>query len=353
MSDTSHAFCIYNPINLEGQGERTDAMYNFQEFFNYWNTLIKDWHVAPDKEIRKNVYLSKFSNPTSSPLYQGYVGHKLIDFYKYRPEPYLGDPENCCAVMLNLNPGFGIPPSVEEYTHPDYKLQHCEAKDKIHYDAKGFVPYLSGQFVADPKECVKTRDDIPSGVFWWNGSYNKKLQTCTGGRIDYIHHLYNLYFGKTPNNLPFVLEVCPWRSYNFKLTHIFPEGIPENNNDKLVDVIDKYVITPALQATKGKSTLPFVICIGSAVKNLAKILNLETKPEWCWNGNKGIVQWPTHGNGQSIERTYTLYRRDDCYLLNIYAPGSNKPPGKGTFQKEIEPRIIENIKSIINHNFLK
>lgn len=318
-------------------------MCNFQTFFTYWDTLIKQWYKNPDEVIKGNVYLSKFGDPASSPLYQGDAG----DFYKYRPEPYLGDPENCCAVMLNLNPGFGVPAGVDEKTHPDYKLQHCDAADKIHYDEKRFIPYLAGEFVEDPETCVKSREDIPGGVFWWNGTYNSKENRCTGGRIDYIHHLYCLYFGTKPDRLPFVLEICPWHSQSLNLGYIFPNGVPTDPNDQLIKVINDNVISPALLATKENNTLPFVICIGNVVKELADVLTLETKPEWCWNENSGMKQWPVRKDGKRVKRTYTLYHRDGCYLLNISAPGSNKPPGKGPFQSEIEPEILDYIKSII------
>ena len=319
-------------------------MYDFTSFFNYWDRLIEDWSNNPGKTISSDVYLSKYTPSSASPLYRG----RGFDYYKYRPEPYLGNPDNCCAVMLNLNPGFGIPTDADEKLHPDYRLQHCEAVDKIHYDAKGFVPYLAGEFVNDPQHCVKSRADIPGGVFWWNGTYNRNIKKCTGGRIDYIHHLYNLYFGTQPDKLPFVLELCPWHSYNFSLRHIFPQGIPDDSRDELVRTINDYVITPALQATKGSSVLPFVICIGSAVKELAKVLNLETKPEWCWSEDSGMEKWPVRKDGKKVVRSYTLYHRDGCYLLNISAPGSNKPPGKGTFQTDIEPAIVKYIGSIVS-----
>lgn len=332
-------------------------MNDFLDFYRYWDGLVEDWSEDPETTIRDNVYLSKYQNPEKSPLYKDESSG--FEYYKYLPEAYFGDPENCCAVILNLNPGFGISSKKTETEHPDYKLLHieCSEDERLEYDRKRFVPYLAGKFVDDAKRLVRKNRKVPGGVFWWYGTYNKQAQKCTGGRIDYIHHLYRLYFGKdkTPDRLPLGLEICPWRSYSFSMSHIFPDGIPTSPDDDLVKTINDYVLVPALLATKGKDTLPFVICIGSVIKELHNVLGLKVVAAWDntnWMNSGMFPFWPKRLNDrdevEDVVRTYTLYEKDGCYLLNTYAPGSNKPPKKETFQVMVEPAIVEYIRNLIN-----
>ncbi len=321
----------------------------FEDFYRYWNQMLEDWQNDPEKTFRTNVFLSKVNNVSKNHLYRKVINGKIFDLYKYRPEPYLGKPDDCCAVILNLNPGFGVSPYLTESSQADYKLQHYDAKDKIEYDAKEFVPYLNGKFVQTPSEIAKDNPAIPNGVFWWYGTYKKSAGRCTGGRIDYIHHMYELYFEKLPKNLPFALEICPWRSYDFNLNYIFPGGVPEDPNDDLIRVINDYVLAPALNATMRDGVLPFVLCIGSAITKLKDVLGLIEVKEW--NQDCNDPDWPKKINKdnqvENVVRSYKLFQKEGKYLLNIFAPGSNKPPCKDSF-KRIEGKILEEFKLISN-----
>lgn len=325
----------------------------FDKFIKHWNNFIEAWKKAPYDVVKNDVYFSKYGeNREKSPLYQGTINNQTFDFYKYCPEPYLGNPENCCAVILNLNPGFGV--SGEEKSHPDYKLQHWDyvKSNSTRYSERAlkFDPYLSGEYInSGRKNITKKSKNIPGGVFWWYGYYNNSWHE---GRVGYVNGLYKTWFGQQPDKLPFALEICPWHSHNFNLSHIFlSQARRKTEQNDLIQAIKRYVLEPALEATAGTNVLPFVICIGQAITELSELLGLDEVKECRWNEKEHDgCDWPSNNN-RSIRRTYQLYRYN-CngkwrYLLNTYAPGSNRPPRKDAFQNKVEPHIIDKIKNYI------
>lgn len=334
-------------------------MDTFENFIKHWDDLIEEWKESPETTIKKDKYLTKFSvdNKAKSKLYKGEIGDKEFEFYKYLPEAYLGDPRNCCAVILNLNPGFGISPTDDIKNHPDYKLQHHDFhkdnRNKYSVGALAFTPYLDINLIQDIENGDTDIKDVPGGLHWWRGKYDRNANIWYGGRVDYIKHLYKLYFDKETNILPFALEICPWHSHKFNLGYIITARMKNKDND-LVKYIRDNIINPAVQATANKKVLPFVICIGKAITELSKCLGLKEVVGFRWeNGYRngsGIDNWPKEDN-RPLNRTYQLYEyklnEETYYLLNTYAPGSNKTPGRDTFQLGVEKQIIDAIKTYI------
>lgn len=121
----------------------------------------------------------------------------------------------------------------------------------------------------------------------------------------------------------------------------------------MVNEINNYIITPALAATKGDGVLPFVICIGKTITDLCDLFGLNHIDECIWNQDNQSEndKWPTK-DGKKVNRTYQLYERDGLYLLNIFAPGGNKPPSI-EFQNSIEEAIIDKIMSYIQSSTQK
>ena len=115
----------------------------------------------------------------------------------------------------------------------------------------------------------------------------------------------------------------------------------------MIKAINDYVIEPALQATKSEGVLPFVICIGKPISELCDVLGLKPVLNAKWDNESPIEGWPDDNNNRAVNRTYQLYEKNGMYLLNTYAPGSNKPPCADTFQQEVEPKIIAKLKDII------
>lgn len=345
-------------------------MEKIEKFIEHWDNLIDRWKKDSEDTIGRDVYFSKYrGNEEKSKLYINNSFSENVEFYKYLPEPYLGDPNNCCAVMLNLNPGFGIDLDVCKddsrlREHPDYKFQHHDNwknETKKYSDfALKFEPYLSDNIINGNQSEIKNGGKHPGGVYWWYGTYDDRSKKCTGGRIDYIEHLYNLWFGENKFKLqerkPFALELCPWHSHKFGLSDIITKKMKTKDND-LVRALKKYVLEPALMATQGNDVLPFVICIGKAITELCDVLDLK-RVECCkWeNGKKGDVNidnWPINDKNdkQLVQRTYQLYECEingnRYFLLNTYAPGSNKTPAKETFQIGVEDEIIKSIQKYI------
>lgn len=340
--------------------------------FNYWKSMK---HCLNSKS-----YASiNLINPATGTYYpgaeyflaRGIAKSKLTPYLVYSPEPFLGDVNNCCAVMLNLNPGSGMCPSGSA----DFNLQHINSTDpngralqnthNVVRDITEFKPYLNDtarnniDYYRGPHICP--------GSIWWRGSW--KGGSISGGRVDYLDRWYEIYYGTNivcssnssnptanshtafVNNIrPLALEICPWHSKQFALSHIFTSkdlkaldnGTPLSTNGQiLVNVIIERVIDPALKATRSrKDTLPFVIAVGKPFVTLSKAVGLTVMQ--TWDESSGIPLWPV-SDGRNVKRTYTLYRKNIdgqyYYLLVTWSPGSNHAPHKDF--RSVEEQVIK------------
>ena len=209
------------------------------------------------------------------------------------PEFFLGDPDSCSAVILNLNPGT--------------------ADQGFHYSRFNDYDYS------------KNAKEFPlgdSGSEWWFG------KNGTGGRNAWINNL----IGNDKGLKPFALEICPLHSKSW--------GRLDYNNAELKDEIAKYVFDPAFKAVSN-SKADFAIAIGKDFVKILKHFGFKERLAWDQNQHPQNV-WPQNKKGLPINRTFVLFEKENNRVFCTYAPGSNRSPGKNF--REIEHQFVEEIK---------
>lgn len=268
-------------------------MFNFDKFYTDCNNRFNDWKSDPVNYAKNNVYIQASGNEKSF-----FYEEKQ---HEYMPEFFLGDPDSCSAVILNLNPGTAD----QGFHYKDSRFNNYDYSKK----AKGFPLGASG--------CK-----------WWFGANG------TGGRNAWINNL----IGNNDWNLkPFALEICPLHSKSW--------GGLDYTNTNLRKEIDNYVFDPAFKAVSN-SKADFAIAIG---KDFVKILSdpffgFKERLVWNQDNHPQNMVWPKNKKDSLINRTFVLLEKDNNRVFCTYAPGSNRPPG-GKFRK-IERQFVEEINKI-------
>lgn len=293
-----------------------------KQFVEKNNTLISEWYEDPRQCAEKNVYFQNYSKTTRkknkgiehSPLYSN---GDSIEYYKYRPEPYLGDPYNCSIVMLNLNPGFGGEDGDKPLHWKDGVLVDDKICKNYYYYAKVF-PY------------IQEDDNRHEGAKkWWQPR-----------KVWLDNFVEKVVGGIKASSAPFAIELCPWHSKSWK-------DLKYKEDEYLKNYILSYVIAPAIEAAKG-AQVKFPVCIGKSFEIILDLLHF-VKTNYVWNTQSPatLEVWPSDPNdGHKIQRTYQLLKNDkNEYILNIWAPGSNKVPSEKF--ENVEKIIMEEIKKII------
>ncbi len=289
-----------------------------KRFIDQNNELIKNWYDNPETRVEDDVYFKNHTNTTKSkkknkveysPLYRSSSG---IKYFKYRPEPYLGDPYNCSVVMLNLNPGFGG----EDGDKPLHWKDGILVTDEIcqnYYDYAKEFPY------------IKKNDNCHEGARkWWQS------------RKVWLDNFVEKVAGDKVASAPLAIELCPWHSKSWK-------DLKYNEDEDLQNYILSYVIAPAIEAAK-KAQVKYPVCIGKSFETILPLLGFD-KGERCWNQDSGLKDWPT-SKGRKTQRTYQLFKNEkNEYILNIWAPGANKTPSQSF--NDAETFIVSKIKEII------
>lgn len=154
-----------------------------RSFYNRCDTLIKDWlknDFDKTSTYQNDPFLSEQKKPNRGLLKPEYI--------ELMPEPFFGDPDNNLAVILNLNPGYGL---------DDKKsIGKSKVKNKLCQGYSAFAknnPYLSN--------C----NFHPNAYNWWKKRYDW-LKTLLGYNED--------------DRKPFTLEFCPWHSSNWSEARI-------------------------------------------------------------------------------------------------------------------------------------
>lgn len=263
----------------------------FKQFYADCNQRFNDWKSDPDNYAKNNVYIAA-SGQGKSFFYKDKQ-------YEYMPEFFLGDPDSCSAVILNLNPGTA-----------DSGF-HCNDPKFNNYD-----------YSANAKKFPLGT----SGSKWWFGENGKE------GRNAWIN---NLIGNDNWDLKPFALEICPLHSKSWG-------GLDYTMTD-LQEEIAKYVFDPAFKAVKN-SKADFAIAIG---KDFVKILSdpffgFKERLVWDRDNHPQYITWPKNKKGNPTNRTFVLLEKENNRVFCTYAPGSNRPPGKN-FRK-IEHQFVEEIK---------
>ena len=263
----------------------------FKQFYADCNQRFNDWKSNPDNYAKNNVYIQASGNEKSF-FYKN-------NQHEYMPEFFLGNPDLCSAVILNLNPGT--------------------ADQGFHYTDSRFNNY-------DYSEKAKCFPLGTSGCKWWFGANG------TEGRNAWIN---NLIENDDLNLKPFALEICPLHSKSW--------GRLDYDNPKLKDEIAKYVFAPAFEAVS-KSKALFAIAIGKDFVKILKHFGFKERLVWDQDPKKHPknMVWPENKKGKPTNRTFVLLEEENNRVFCTYAPGSNRPPGKNF--RVIEHQFVEEIK---------
>lgn len=264
--------------------------YKWKDFFEQSDQFIQEWSKSPEKCALNSIYLQA-SGEEKSFLY----GDK-----DHMPEPFLGNPERCSAVMLNLNPAAPM--------------------DKFRVDN------VSQQIIdgySDRAKEWKIFEENDGGFVWWATREN----------------WLNRIIGNEDTTLkPFAMEICPWHSKKW--------GKLDYQNKDLIDTINKNVLTPAFNAVKN-SHLPFAIAIGKDFYNVLTIKDENGKLYLGFTQKESIVEgipnedakdltmpkWPQSSATQKpTSKAFAIFendRQDRILCIWCTKGGSNKPPQEG------------------------
>lgn len=294
--------------------------YNIASFYSQSKTIIQQW---------KKINLSDPDSYSSVPFLDTQKKGKglLIDKYiDLMPEPFWGDPENCMAVMINLNPGYG----------EDDKWYI--GRKAIHERGVLSAGYLA---LAKKNPYFTNAAFHPAATVWW------------GKRLSWLHKVLNR---QGDNRLPFMTELCPWHSSKWGEAKI---DVAKDNPVYIQEVFK------AAAYASSKSETP-IISIGKASEVYGSLMRLQQtwSPE---NKNLNILSkyrenmqtplvWPQGKKKKKGEDDKEEFNKNvyfDYYkteidgksvkLLNIWMKGSNNTPSDEFLP--IERAIIKYIEA--------
>ena len=268
---------------------------NWDDFYKRCDDFITTWSEKTQDCARKSVYLQASGGDKSF----------LYPQKDYMPEPFLGNPENCLAVMLNLNPADPM----EKFCYKDSYARQI-ISDGYSNRAKEFSIFEEGD----------------GGSKWW------------GQRIDWLNRIS----GNRDENLkPFVVEICPWHSKKW--------GRLDYENRKLVKTIKSNTLEPAFSAVHNAKIRNCVIAIGKDYCEVLSELGFEEEVRFMpssgnlevfVNGSKDLKRgtywsacerWPRNKKQELSNRAFAVFRDGENRILCIWSNkgGSNKPPQEG------------------------
>lgn len=252
-----------------------------QKWLNDWDDSIKYWDLH-------GTALSGLLSP-----FAGLVRSSKLS-PDYLPEPYYGNPDNCSAVVLNINPGSSSSNEATKLWNNRSSQAHKLIFDFTnHYSSnystfqKDYSPFVAPNWVP--------------GVQWWKDNRNDF--------INRVVQLYHKHKGTSfnPTNTPFAMELCPLHSSDVNGINFFLKGLRTNYMTN--------VISPAANIINN-SNVPFGLGFASSICTLLQ------KPECgsfqivrTWkNGfdyspsssKKLIPKWPIDKKGGLKKRTYQL-----------------------------------------------
>lgn len=252
-------------------------------------------------------------------------------YFKVMPEPFLGDPDHCSIVMINLNPGYTI--GDEIVLSSTYSSVVCY---------KGYSEY------AKPFPHLDARPHHVAGAKWWNQ------------RKAYLDNLVTLYNGpltaSDKDRKPFAIELCPWHSHNWGEAKVRITG-------SIYNYVEQWTLAPALYAIN-HSLVDFAVVIGAAaipvlekngfqlMKSFGPSKDIKGKPYARLKDNKSFPNYPqTEKKRDNVviglsdaEVFYKYYKKGELKVLSIFKTGSNNTPGIEYAEKGIEGEILQYIK---------
>ena len=273
-----------------------------KKFYEYWNEKVKDWNSSHEKCFNKDIY---------SQIHKG-KKHGLQSIYL--PEPYLGDAENCSAVIINKNPGSPIE-KLQKNKVGKFLIQE-KAHEDYHEFAKKFI-YLSKKY--------------PESGDWW-------MQ-----RVSWIERLSGIKNCATSSKKPFALEVCPWHSDLFNKNDL----ILKNYKSQYIEYIREMVVAPA-EFANSYSDLGIILSVGSFFNYIfgGEILNFKKCVDLNNQSFPNDLKWHYAKSGKPVKVQFTVWKsQTETFYLNFASgAGFNKVPAEKW--QDIEKFILEKIEEM-------
>lgn len=302
------------------QNSPSGSSYDISNFFAQSESIIQQW---------QKIDLSDPSSYNKAPfleMQQPGMGLSQDKYLKLMPEPFWGDPDNCMAVMINLNPGCGD-----------------DDKFYIGKDAIQAKKVLSSGYVAFAKQ----------NPYFTNAAFHPAATVWWGKRLTWLHKVLNR---QGDYRLPFMTELCPWHSSKWAEAKIDVA----NDNPVYIQEVFK-----AAAYASSKSKTP-IISIGKASEVYESLMSLQQtwRPE---KNNLNVLSnyredmqfpltWPLgkkKKNGKDEKEEFNKNVYFDYYkteiggecvkLLNIWMKGSNNTPSDEFLP--IERAIIKYIEA--------
>lgn len=267
--------------------------YKLKSFYDYYDALVEKWldDAQRGELIRTDTYFVAQSNKKRNELV------KLSSERLEIPEPFLGNPESCSAVIINLNPGMSGDGARKEY----YETLAKELSTTQYSDFVKSFPCLEYGH--------------PGFRFW--SQKNAWIQRLCSHSSEY--------------RAPFAVELCPYHSKKWNGAFI---------SDEVRCCIQKWVLEPASAAVK-KSQLPFALAIGKTCYNEFKYRFRFTEINQ-WTPDSNLTVWPVGEKGK-IQRCFSLLEKDGLKILCTWCKGGNSAPSQHF--SGVEQLIIQYLKS--------
>ena len=264
----------------------------------YLSDYIKKW----------NETINRFLTNNKGTCYHMSLGIDIQD--DYMPEPFMGDPNNCSFVIVNLNPGTGVDHSCFKQKGVSGTLIN-KVKTMGYSTAVKDYPYLQeGKAVG-----LDNWDNSP-GRKWWKSKerWIKHMLNVCDNSYDSKSPILNGYY-------PFAMELFAWhtKSWPSKLNRKMEKG------GDFGTIIGNDVIDPLRDAIK-KSKFKFAFCVGKPIGTIIGSFSVFSKI------NEEPIQ-PI----KEAQRFYDIYHDGEgCYILNTWAQGGNTYPSEKYYEKEEE-----------------
>ena len=255
-----------------------------------WNNFFKEWDESPKETFDKSVW-TKNNNGK---------GKTELDPFSL-PQPYLGNPENCSAITLNLNPG----PTSDLRFHKNGILVSKFRNSENYFEYAKNYPQMK-------------LPEHPS--HFWNNQFRWISEIIDNKKS------------------PFAIEICPWHSIKWKSLPKVTKELKNFINSNVFEIITEVVKYSELKTVLSVGKTYYNLFQNEFKEDFKKIIEFSPK-----NHNElKEYNWPKRKNGESSNRFFSVWKHEKTGIMyfNTYSIGSNKPPSKEW--NKIQDYILKN-----------